>query len=388
MSTTSTCLYSELQSTDVRSPSQLFIDLSAVAHNVAELRTLMPEGARLMAMLKANGYGTDPFLMAQFLGDEGVESFGLAYVQEALDLRKKGITHPLFVLHAAPYEIAAVVEHRLEVAASDLPFIEAIAAESTRQQKCTALHLHVNTGMNRFGCSLEDALLLAQTIHRSPFLELAGMMTHFPVADDPRQDAFTEKQIHDFTHLAAAIRAEGIPLPWLHATNSSGLLRFSSANFNMARIGLGLYGLHASKECKSVSSLQCALQLTAQIFSIITCKVGETVSYGRSYTVKGKEQQIAVIPLGYHDGIHRRYSGRGHVIVRGQKAPMVGRICMDFMMIDVTEISDCAVGDRVDLFGGEAMTVEDFAACGGTIAHEVIACLGPRIERIFHKGTL
>lgn len=385
MSHQHTCLFSEPTRTLTAAHTQLVVDLSAVERNVNSLRMRMPQQARLMAMLKAEGYGTNATAMARFLGGIGVDIFGLAYVDEAIRLRTEGITQPLFVTHAAPYEASLVVNYNLETAASDKIFIDALAAEASLHNKQINVHLHVNTGMNRFGCTPAEALALAKQIHSYPCLTLAGIMTHFPVADDPRHDAFTRSQIDSFEKVIDTIVAEGIPLPWRHAANSSATLRFDLPGFNMARVGLALYGLHVSKECKEASALECALTLTSRIIAINTCKVGETVSYGRTFTVKGKDRRIAVVPIGYHDGIHRRFSGKGHVIVRGQKASMVGRICMDFMMIDVTDIPDAACGDTVQIFGGEAMEVETFAACGGTIAHEMIACLGPRIERVFIK---
>jgi alanine racemase/UDP-N-acetylmuramoyl-tripeptide--D-alanyl-D-alanine ligase len=190
-----------------------------------------------------------------------------------------------------------------------------------------------------------------------------------------------------FETVIRQLQQTGIDPVWKHAANSSGVMRFDFPQFNMARIGLAVYGLYSSQATRNAVELRLALSLLTRIAGINTCKTGDTISYGRSYTVQKALQRIAVLPIGYFDGLHRNYSGRGEVIIRGQRAPMVGKICMDFMMVDVTDIPNASIGDMALIFGedehGHYLSPEDLATRGDSITHELITCLGPRIQRIF-----
>jgi alanine racemase/UDP-N-acetylmuramoyl-tripeptide--D-alanyl-D-alanine ligase len=265
--------------------------------------------------------------------------------------------------------------------------IAALAQEAAKQNKCVKVHLHINTGMGRFGCRPEEALSLAREIRSYPSLELEGLMTHFACADDPQEDAFTWQQIACFDHVIQELREQGITVKWTHAANSSGVLRFSLPQYNMVRMGLATYGLYASEASRQALDLRLALSLTSRIVGINICIEGETISYGRRYRIAQGTQKIAVLPIGYFDGLHRNYSGKAHVLIRGQPAPMVGNICMDYMMVDVTHIPRAAVGDQVLIFGedeyGYYLSPEELASRGDSIVHELMTCLGPRIQRVF-----
>jgi alanine racemase/UDP-N-acetylmuramoyl-tripeptide--D-alanyl-D-alanine ligase len=246
--------------------------------------------------------------------------------------------------------------------------------------------------MSRFGCRPEKALELAQTISSYPWLYLEGIMTHFACADNPLEDPFTLSQAAQFKQMIQLIENQGIVIPWKHAANSSGAIRFDFPEFNMIRVGLAVYGLYSSAATKQALELRLAVSLVSRIVGINECKKGETISYGRHYTVTQECQKIAVLPIGYFDGLHRNYSGKGYVMIRSHKAPMVGKICMDFMMVDVTNIPHVSVGDPVLIFGedeyGHYIAPEDLATLGDSIVYELITCLGPRIQRIFvHEET-
>ncbi len=265
--------------------------------------------------------------------------------------------------------------------------IRALAKEASEQKKRAKIHLHINTGMSRFGCRPEEARELVALIQTFPSLELEGIMTHFACAEDPNEDPFTLQQVAIFDRTIEDIERSGIKFKWKHAANSSGALRFHLPQYNMVRLGLAVYGLYSSKETSRALDLRLAISLTSRIVGINTCKQGESVSYGRKYRIRRNLQKIAVLPIGYFDGIHRKYSGKAHVIIRGQKASMVGNICMDNMMVDITDIPDAEVGDKVLIFGedeyGYYLSPEELARSGNSIAHELITCLGPRIPRIF-----
>ena len=367
--------------------NQCVINLAAIAENITTIRHKLPPQTRLMVIVKALAYGTDEIRMARFLETQNIDILGVSYVDEGVVLKRAGVRQSIFVINAAIYEAAKVVKWGLEIGVSDKSLIEAVASEAMRQNKKIKVHLHVDTGMGRFGCRPEEVVGLAKLIHDCPALEFEGIMTHFACADDPGQDHFTLMQAEKFSDAIQELTAHGMPPRWPHAANSSGALRFHFPQFNMVRIGLAVYGLYSSQATKEAQELRLALSLISRIVGINTCKQGETISYGRSYCVQRDKQRIAVLPIGYFDGLHRNYSGKGSVIIRGQKAPMVGKICMDFMMVDVTDIPNAASGDSVLIFGedeyGHYLSPEELATRGDSIVHELITCLGPRIQRIF-----
>lgn len=367
--------------------NQCLINLAAIQTNIETLRHKLPKSTRIMVMVKALAYGTDEVRMAKFLATCGIDILGVSYVDEAVTLKRAGVQQAIFVINAAVYEAAKVVKWGLEVGVSDRALIDALAQEASRHNKRIKVHLHIDTGMSRFGCRPEEAVELALRIKNTPSLQLEGIMTHFACADNPEDDAFTYAQARCFEKAIKEIEAVGIRSPWKHAANSSGAVRFHFPQFNMVRIGLAVYGLYSSEATKQALELRLGLSLISRIVGINLCKEGETISYGRSYTVERDKQRIAVLPIGYFDGLHRNYSGKSHVIIRGQKAPMVGKICMDFMMVDVTDIPNATVGDTVLIFGedefGHYLSPEDLAVSGDSIIYELVTCLGPRIQRIF-----
>jgi alanine racemase/UDP-N-acetylmuramoyl-tripeptide--D-alanyl-D-alanine ligase len=341
----------------------------------------------MMVMVKALAYGTDQVRMSKFLETCQIDILGVSFVDEGVALKCAGVSQSIFVLQAATYEAYKVVKWGLEIGVSDRELIQAVGEEARKQGKKIKVHLHIDTGMGRLGCRLEEALPLAKAVQSQPGLELEGIMTHFACADDPAQDSFTLQQAESFRQIIEQLEKEGIALRWRHAANSSAAVRFHFPHCNMVRIGLAAYGLYSSKAVQSAVELRLALALTSRIVGINSCKRGETVSYGRSYCVERSMQRIAVLPIGYFDGLHGSYSGKGAVVIHGQKAPMIGKICMDFMMVDITDIPAAAVGDPVLVFGedehGSYLSPEELAAQGDSIIHELITCLGPRIERIF-----
>jgi alanine racemase/UDP-N-acetylmuramoyl-tripeptide--D-alanyl-D-alanine ligase len=367
--------------------NQCMINLAAVQSNIETIRQRLPKGTRIMATVKALAYGTDDVRMAKFLATCGVDILCVSYVEEGVALKRAGVMQSIFTINAAFYEAAKVVKWGLEVGVSDALLASALSAEAVKQGKSVKVHLHVDTGMSRFGCRVEEAVSLAVLIRNSPGLELVGIMTHFACADMPEADEFTLSQASHFDEVIATMSSHGISIPWKHAANSSAALRFHFPQYTMVRVGLAIYGLYSSDCVRKALELRSALSLVSRIVGINHCVAGETISYGRSYTVAREKERIAVLPIGYFDGLHRNYSGKGYVIVRGQKAPMVGKICMDFMMIDVTNIPTAEVGDSVLIFGedeyGHYLSPEDLASKGGSIVHELVTCLGPRIQRVF-----
>lgn len=363
------------------------INLAAVKANIAAIRQKLPPHTRLMVMVKALAYGTDAVRISNFMESCGVDILGVSYVEEGVFLRRAGVAQSIFTINASRYEAFKAVEFNLEVGVGRLEEVEALALEASRTNKKVKVHLHIDTGMGRFGCKPDEAVELSMKILSFPVLIFEGIMTHFACADDPLEDAFTMRQAAIFEEAIQKIEAGGYKIPWKHAVNSAAMARFYFPQFNMARIGLGVYGLYASDAAEKAMDLRLAFSLQTRIAGINICRRGDTVSYGRSYSVQKDLQRIAVLPIGYFDGLHRSYSGKGCVAIRGQLAPMVGKICMDFMMVDVTDIPFAEVGDPVLIFGedehGMFLPPEQLAVQGNSIVHELITCLGPRIQRIF-----
>ena len=367
--------------------NQCFINLAAIRSNLITLRKKMAPQTRIMVMVKAEAYGTNNQRLTSFLKSCGIDIFGVSYVDEGVALRNSGINESIFTLNAAPYEVAKVVKWDLEVGISDIGVVQALENEAAKCNKIVKVHLHVDTGMSRLGCRPEEALQLAKSIQGSPHLHLEGIFTHLACADNPQEDDFTLNQINTFDRTIQTIEKTGITISYKHACNSSGIIRFHFPQYNMVRLGLAIYGLYSSEAAKEGIDLRLAVSLTSRIVGINRCKRGETISYGRNYKVEKENQNIAVVPIGYYDGLHRNYSGKGYAIVRGQKAPMVGTICMDYMMLDVSEIPEASIGDTVLIFGedeyGNYLPPEELAASGNSIIYELMTCLGPRIQRIF-----
>ena len=369
------------------SVNRCFINLSAIQNNLQTIKKAISPTTRLMIMIKAFAYGTDDERLAKYLSSIGIDIVGVSYVDEGIALKRRGVTQQVFVLNAASFEIHKLIKWDLEVAVSDAKFITELASEAKKNEKKVAVHIHVDTGMGRFGCRPKDALALAKLIKSHSSLKLEGIMTHFTSADDPSEDHFTHKQAAIFDKAIDEIEQAGISLPWIHAANSSAMIRFKFPRYNMVRVGLATFGLFQSEKMKKLIDLQLAISLTSIVVGINNCKKGDSVGYNRSYIVEKPEQKIAVLPVGYFDGLHRHYSGKSHVLIRGKKAPMVGNICMDYMMVDVTDIAEVDIGDKALIFGldecGNYLSPEDLAVKGDSIVHELITCLGPRIQRIF-----
>lgn len=367
--------------------NQCLINLSAIRTNLNIIRNKLLPKTRIMCMVKALAYGTDDVRVAKFLSSCQIDILGVSYVDEGVALRRSGVTQSIFVINAAHYEVAKVLSWDLEIGIHDSQMIDEVAREATEKKKVVKVHLHVDTGMSRFGCRPNEALQLAQKIQAHPSLELVGIFTHFAAAENPDEDAFSFSQVQQFDQVIQELESHHIYPKWKHAANSSAVMRFTLPQYNMVRLGLAVYGLYPSEASKKALPLRLALSLISHIVGINVCKQGETISYGRSYTVTREQQIIAVLPIGYFDGLHRNYSGKGEVMIRGIKVPMVGKICMDFMMVDITEIPEAKVGDPVLIFGtdehGNYLSPENLANKGESIVYELVTCLGPRIQRIF-----
>lgn len=335
-------------------------------------------------MVKASAYGTDALRLSSFYSSCGIDIVGVSHLDEAINLRKNGITFPLFVIHAFENEAEEIVNHDLEVGLSDMGLFSSLVKQSAKEKKQVRVHLHVDTGMKRFGCLPEEALLLAKKIKDSKNLFLEGVMTHFVASETEKFDPFSNKQLKVFAKTVDELKNEHMSPRWIHTQNSGGALRFKVPSCNMVRVGVAPLGY-------LFPPLQPSLTVESTIIGINECKKNESVGYNKSYIAKRDKEKIAILPIGYHDGLHLNFSGKGYSLIHGKKAPFVGKICMDFMMVNITDIPEAKIGDRVLIFGkdekGHSLPLETFASFAKTNIREVISTLGPRIERIFKGDT-
>lgn len=368
----------------------VIINLAAIQANLCAIKQHLqktnPETA-LMVMVKALAYGTDDVRVAKFLQSRcDISLLGVSYVSEGASLRHHGISCDIFSLHASVDEMERAAIHNIQVGVSSKEEIIAAGKAATKHSTTLKVHLHTDTGMKRLGCNVNEATALADLISKTPGLIFQGLFSHLTSADISDDDSFTLEQIRALESVYSQLKAASTAPKECHIANSSGALRFKLPFCTIARIGLAAYGIHSSTELLSNFPLRPAISLLSRIVGIHSVLPGESISYARAYIAK-QPMRIAVLPIGYFDGLHRSYGGKGYVLIRGKRAQMVGRICMDYMMVDVTEIPNAKIGDCALLFGentdGSYISPEELATAGGSIVYELLSCLGPRIQRLF-----
>ena len=359
--------------------TRLEVSLEALAHNYRHLRSLIPSPTQLMAVVKANAYGTDLVRLSKELDALGADSFCVAYVEEGLALRSAGISKPILVLHAQLDSLQTGVDAGLDFSLYSLDFVLQLGEIASRKNKQVVVHLNLNTGLNRLGIKLSELEKVCAAISASPQLQLSWIMTHLAASEDPAEKGFTQAQLEQFN--AGHKQAERLLSLSIkrHALNSSGVHNYSYAAFEAVRTGISLHGFAndalLDQHLKPISSL------ISSISSIRHIQAGESVSYNRLFLAEAP-MRIATIGLGHADGIHRSLGHSGfEVLVNGQRAKAVGMICMDLFMIDVTHI-DCAVQDEVLIFGPKN-SAENLSKQADTIAYELLTGVGHRVPRHF-----
>lgn len=339
-----------------------------------------------MAVVKANAYGHGALETAAALIKQGVARVAVVSVEEGITLRQGGINAPIVVLGPLFREqIPELLAHQLTPVVSDPAVLPDLARAAASLTAPYPIHLKIDTGMGRLGLAQDDLTsLMAQQFPAT--LHLEGLMTHLADADGA-STSVTERQLDRFQQAIEAITARGISVPLIHAANSGGAVRFPRACFSLVRPGIMLYGYHTLPASVPVPDLKPVLSLHTRIAQLRTLQSGQTVSYNGTFTAP-RAMRIAVLPIGYADGISRRLSNRGHVLVQGRRAPIIGLVCMDMIMIDVSHLPSPAVGDDVVLIGrqgDERITAHDIAAWLGTIPYEVLCAIGPRVPRIYQS---
>lgn len=370
-------------------PTRAITDLRAIRHNVAVLRRRLAPGVQVCLVVKANAYGHGAVEVARTAIDAGVERLMVATVSEGVELRAAGLTDTPVFVHA-PWttpELELAFQHELELVVGSHEAARTLSVEATGDGRIARVHVEIDTGMGRGGLAPETAIPATVDIAALHGLEIAGMMTHFPSADVP-DDAFTRDQISLFRMLVAGLREAGVDPGLVHAANSPATLHYPDAQFDMVRLGLLAYGIRPQPEFCPEVDLRPALTFESAIAHLQRHPTGRPLSYGRTYAVP-EETVIATVPAGYADGVPWAASNNGlHVLVRKQRVPVVGRICMDELLIDVGDIDGVQVGDRVTLIGAQGrkrITVEDWAAAASTSPYEIPTRITARVPRDYTR---
>ena len=369
-------------------PVQAIVDLSALGHNLSEIRRHLPGGCEVLAVLKADAYGHGAIPVSRALESLGVTRFGVATLQEGLALRAAGIARQILVMGALfPDELPEVIAHRLTPVISDPELPRHLAALIGSHAQPYPVHIKIDTGMGRLGLAPEEVLPLLQSPLFHDPLQAEGLMTHLADADNEDQ-AYTQTQIARLRDVLSKVAAAGLSIPIAHAANSAAIIAHPISHLTLVRPGLILYGYPPAQGLNPALDLRPVLTLKTRVAQVRDLKEGASVSYGRTYTVS-RLSRIAVLPIGYADGYSRGLSNRGAVLIKGRRAAIVGRVCMDMTMVNVTDIPGVAAGEPVIVIGqqgGDHITAADLAAWLDTIPYEVLCAIGPRIPRIYHKS--
>ena len=361
-------------------------NLDALRHNMEAMRGNLRPGTKMLGVVKADGYGTGAVFAARAI-DPYVWGYGVATAEEGISLRKNGIEKPVLILGAVPLQdFGKIVEYGLRCALFQLEKAKLLSELAKGAGKRAVVHLAVDTGMGRIGFPVtEGAALEAVQICALPHLEAEGLFTHFAKADEREKEA-TDRQIERFQTFVSLLLAQGISLPLLHCSNSAGILDLQRANFDMVRAGISIYGIYPSGEVdKDNVKLKPVAELKSFLTYVKTISPGMSISYGGTFTAE-REMTVATVPVGYADGYLRNLSEKGEVLIRGRRAKILGRVCMDQFMADVTDIEGVREGDEAVLIGkqgDEEITVEEIAERAGGFPYEILCGIAKRVPRVY-----
>ncbi len=367
------------------------INLDAILENMAQMKAHMAADARIMAVIKADGYGHGSVPVARTLESlDYLYGFAVATVEEAHILRTAGVRKPILVLgYTFPYSYDMLAREDIRTAVFREDSIEQLAAAAERCGRQIKVHIKVDTGMGRIGITPDEkGIAFVRRLTEEKHIDIEGIFTHFAKADEADK-SHAREQLSRFRNFVLSVERElGLSIPIKHCSNSAGIMELPEANMDMTRAGIILYGLYPSDEVRRESlPLRPALSLYSHIVYIKTLHAGQSVSYGGMFTAEA-DTRVATVPLGYADGYPRSLSGRGYVLIRGKKAPVLGRVCMDQFMVDVTEIPEASEGDRVTLLGwdgDEHISAELLGGLSGRFNYELVCDLNQRLPRVYMR---
>ncbi|WP_461532577.1 alanine racemase [Sinomicrobium sp.] len=358
------------------------VDLNALRHNFEYLRSKLQPGTKFLAVVKAYAYGHGAPTTALFLEELGVDYFAVAYTGEGIELREAGVQAPVIVLHPQPTHFEDILRYKLEPSLYSKGVLQRFASVAEiRGLHEYPVHLKFNTGLNRLGFDSGDVEKVVAFIKQHTAVKPVSLFSHLAASEDPKELDFSRSQISDFKQIAERFESLAGFRPLLHQCNTSGILCYPEAHFDMVRSGIGLYGYGNSPEYST--QLQPVGSLKSVISQLHRLEKGQSLGYNRGFIAE-KTTVTATLPIGHADGIGRQYGkGKSSVLVNGQVAPILGNVCMDMLMIDVTDI-DCREGDEVIIFG-KNHSAEELAASAGTISYELITAISRRVKRVYKR---
>ena len=358
----------------------LEIDLKALKHNFEYLNSKLNTNTKFLAVVKAFGYGSEAVEISKYLQELNVDYFAVAYVREGISLRNAGITKPILVLHPQPVNFKTIIEHCLEPSLYSPKILkEFIKIAETEKQSDYPVHIKINTGLNRLGFWENDLKFIINALKRTSSIKVKSIFSHLAASEDLSEKEFSLNQIESFKKTASKLIDLLGYKPWLHICNTSGILNYPEAHFDMVRSGIGLYGFgNSQKENKNLVPVASLKSVISQIHII---EKGETVGYNRGFK-SDSLQKTATIPIGHADGIGRQYGhGVGFITINSKKAPIIGNVCMDMIMVNITDI-DCKEGDEVVIFD-KTNSAERLGNTTNTISYEVLTSVSQRVKRVF-----
>lgn len=362
--------------------TELEIDLEAIRHNLNHFRGLLPVGVRTMAMVKAFGYGSGALELARLFAHEQVQYLGVAYADEGIELRQHGVNLPIMVMNPEPVAMETLHRFGLEPEVYDALSLQAVIDHNRIAGSCPPIHLKLDTGMHRLGFVESELSEVIDILRENRSLKVASILSHLAASDDPSEDGYTRDQIDSFKRMSDTIVDVLGYSPLRHLANSGAIGRWPSAHFDMVRLGIGLHGIGVDP--KETAQLLPVASLRTPIAQLKHLSAGDTVGYNRRGVITG-DRTIATLPIGYADGLSRRLSnGAGCVWINDQRAPIIGNVCMDMCMVDVTGIV-CSVGDMAVVFDA-AHPVAELAKDLGTIPYEVLTGIAQRVKRVYVRG--
>jgi len=361
------------------------IDLQALVFNFNQIKKVVGKHTKVLSVVKADAYGHGAVAIAKTLQRCGTDYLGVATVSEALELRKDNITIPILLFSPCfPDEFSALLRHRIIPTIADEKSARQLNGYLKKVKKQLPVHIKIDTGMGRLGVWHEQALAFIQTVWQLDSLILDGIYTHFPSAEE--DPVFTNAQVRSFKTLLQNVEKHHIIIPFAHAANSIGVMSYKNAYLNLVRPGLMLYGLYSNVSSKRFLTLRPVLNFKTRVMYVKKVHAGRSLSYGRTYVAK-KDMKVATISVGYADGYNRLLSNRGSVLLRGKRCPIVGRVCMDQTLVDVTNMP-VRVGDEAVLIGRQKkarISAEEIADLCHTISYEVACWISKRVPRVGRK---
>ena len=364
------------------------IDLDAIAYNMEQMKQNIRPETKVMAVIKADGYGHGAVQIAEMMERWNyIWGFAVATLDEAVVLRTEGIQKPILVLGCVfPDQYMEMLKHEIRMNIYTEEMAESISRMAAREGKTAYMHIKLDTGMSRLGFGInEQSAETIKRISKMPNVNMEGIFTHFTKADE-KDKSFTKKQIQEFVWMTERLKEKNVRFTYEHCSNSAGIIDVPEANFDIVRAGISTYGLYPSEEVdKTNVKLKPALALKSHVAFVKEIERGTPVSYGGTFVAKEK-MKLATIPVGYADGYPRSLSNKGYVLIRGKKAPILGRVCMDQFMVDVTQIEGVSFGDKVTMIGkdgNEILPVEVLSELSGRFNYEFVCDLGKRIPRVY-----